>query len=474
MITTTRRGFLAGAAGGALASAAPGLTLAAGRGSVNDEILIYIFLRGGIDGLSLYAPLNGHPDRGFYETLRPSGSVRLPVSGPNGMIPLADGFGVNSAAAPLVDLWDEGDLAIVHATGLPIVNRSHFEAQRFIELGTPGAVDGVVGGGEIPGSRLTPDGWLTRHLATASNLPQTMLMPVVVTESQVTFSLLREPSAVTLRFPNQFDLNETQLEEEIEQALAEIYAQDSSLPGVAGEQALNALSQLEPIFGAQSNAEYNTTELGNLYPVRNNGNPETFSDKLITLSRLIKAGVDLRIAQVDVGGWDDHVNQGSLPQGVNGSSGNYYERLDVVARALQAFWTDMAGLADDPIDRRQKVTVVLHSEFGRRAFNNNDAGTDHGSGNGMMLLGGNVHGGRFHGEWPGLAPSQLLNNSDVRTTNDFRRILSEVLIRRLGNNRLGTIFPFYYNYQPLDVVNGPDLIPDYGPNDELLVDGFES
>jgi len=473
MTSITRRGFLGGAAAGTLASAAPRLTFAAGSGSFNDEILIYIFLRGGIDGLSLYAPENGHPDRSFYETLRPSGSVQLPVSGANAMVSLADGFGVNSAAAPLVDLWNEGDLAIVHATGLPIVNRSHFEAQRFIELGTPGAVEGT-GGDEIPGSRLTPDGWLTRHLATASNLPPQMLMPVVVTESQVTFSLLREPSAVTLRFPDQFDLNETQLEEEIEQALAEIYAHDASLPGVAGEQALNALSQLEPIFGAQNNAEYNTNVLNDLYPVRNDGNPETFSDKLITLSRLIKADVDLRIAQVDVGGWDDHANQGSLPQGVNGSSGNYYERLDVVARALQAFWTDMAGQADDPMDRRNKVTVVLHSEFGRRAFNNNNAGTDHGSGNAMMLLGGNVVGGRFHGQWPGLAPSQLFNNADVRTTNDFRRILSEVLIRRLGNNQLGTIFPFYYNYQPLGVVNGADQLPDYGPDDELLVDGFES
>ena len=455
-----------------MASLAPRLTLATGRGGFNDDILIYIFLRGGIDGLSLYAPLSGHPDRGFYETLRPSGSLRLPVSGPNAMVPLADGFGVNSAAAPLADLWSEGDLAIVHATGLPIVNRSHFEAQRFIELGTPGAVDGVAGGGEIPGSRLTPDGWLTRHLATASNLPPQMLMPVVVTESQVTFSLLREPSAVTLRFPDRFDLDETQLEEEIEQALADIYAQDSSLPGVAGEQALNALTQLEPIFGEQSNADYNN-DLGNLYPVRDNGNPETFSDKLITLSRLIKAGVDLRIAQVDVGGWDNHTNQGSLPAGVNGSSGNYHERLDIVARALNAFWTDMAGQADDPTDRRNKVTVVLHSEFGRRAFNNNDNGTDHGSGNGMLLLGGNVNGGRFHGQWPGLAPSQLLNNADLRTTNDFRRILSEVLIRRLGNNSLGTIFPFYYNYQPLGVVSGQDQRPDYGPDDELLIDDFE-
>ncbi len=473
MTTTTRRGFLGGAAAGALAAMGPRLGFATERGAFNDEILIYIFLRGGIDGLSVYAPGDGHPDRGFYESLRPSNSVRLPTGGANAMAPLADGFGVNAAAAPLVDLWNEGDLAIVHATGLPIVNRSHFEAERMMELGTPGAVVGVPNNGTIPGSRLTSDGWLTRHLATADNLPPQMLMPVVVTENQVTFSLLREPSAVTLRFPDRFDLNETGLEEEIEQALEEIYTLDSAAAAVAGQQAFNAMNQLEPIFGAQNNSDYNANDLNNLYPVRANGQPETFADKLITLSRLIKAGVDLRIAQVDVGGWDDHVNQGSLPSGINNSSGNFHERMDIVARALHAFWTDMAGLADDPTDRRSKVTVVLHSEFGRRAFTNISNGTDHGSGNPMMLLGGNVNGGQFHGQWPGMGPDQLYQNADVRTTNDFRRILSEVLIRRQGNNQLGTVFPFYYNYQPMGVVRGPDLTPDYGPEDLVHGDGFE-
>jgi len=473
MMSLSRRSFLGSAAAGSLATVLPRLGFGMSRGSFNDEILIYIFLRGGIDGLSIYAPGNGHPDRGFYESLRPSTSVRLPVSGANAMVSLTDGFGLNRAAAPLLDLWSEGDLAIVHATGLPIVNRSHFEAERMIELGTPGAVVGVNDNGQIPGTRLTPEGWLTRHLASADNLPPQMLMPVVVTETQVTFSLLREPTALTLRFPNQFDLSETNLEEQVEQAMEQIYALDGASAGTAGEQALIAMNQLEPIFGALSNLDYNTSVLNNLYPVRANGQLETFSDKLITLSRLIKAGVDLRIAQVDFGGWDDHVDQGSLPNGVNNSSGNFYLRLDIVARALHAFWTDMAGQADDPTDRRNKITVVLHSEFGRRAFTNNDNGTDHGSGNPMILLGGNVNGGQFHGQWPGMSSSQLFQNADLRTTTDFRRVLSEVLIRRQGNNRLGTVFPFYYNHQPLGVVRGIDQMPDYGPDDLIAGDGFE-
>ncbi|MDX1625653.1 MAG: DUF1501 domain-containing protein [Wenzhouxiangellaceae bacterium] len=467
-----RRTFLTGAAAGALATAGPRIGIAGSPGT-NDEILIYVFLRGGIDGLSLYAPGAGHPDRGFYEALRPSTSVRLPTSGSHAMLPLTDGFGLNSAADPLRDLWTDGQLAIVHATGLPIVNRSHFEAERMMELGTPGGIVGVTE--PVPGSRLTSDGWLTRHLATADNLPAQMTMPVVVTENSVSYSLLREPSAVSLRHPNRFDFNEDAFEEQIEDRLANIYALDPTSIGVAGEQAMNAMTQLEPIFGTQNNRDYNTDVLGGLYPTRDGTtNLETVSDKLITLSRLIKADVDLRIAQLDIGGWDDHTDQGSLPTGFNGSSGRYHDRLDVVSRAFLAFWNDMAGLADDPTDRRNKITVVFHSEFGRRAYTNNDDGTDHGSGNPMMVLGGNVNGGQFHGTWPGMAPDDLYQGSDIRTTNDFRRVLSEILIRRQGNNRLGTIFPHYYNYQPIGVVEGTDELPDYGPDDLIKASGFES
>ncbi len=480
-MTINRRHFLQGAGGAALAGTLPRLTFAQNGPGFNDEILIYVFLRGGIDGLSLYAPGSGHPDRGFYENLRPSLSVRLPVSGANAMLPLADGFGINRAATGLRDLWLEGDLAIVHATGLPIVNRSHFEAERFIELGTPGATAGLTTPGEIPGTRLTPTGWLTRHLNTATNLPPAITLPAVVTESTMSFSLSGSGAAVALRTPSQFDFNESDsaLEEAMETTIKEIYQLDATQVGIAGEQAMVAQEAVETTFAGLSNFDYNQNLVpAARYPTftNNEGNLQLFSiaDKLLTLSRLIKADIGLRIAQVDVNGWDDHTDQGSLPAGVNGSTGNFYNRLDAVSRSVRAFWNDMRGLADNPADFTPKITVVFHSEFGRRAFSNNDNGTDHGSGNPMMLLGGNVNGGQFHGTWPGLAPNQLFQNADVATTNDFRRVLSEVLIRRLGNNRLGLIFPFYYNYEPLGAVNGPDLPPDYGPDDELTRDSFES
>lgn len=467
-----RRTFLAGSAAGTVAALSPGLAFAGAKGGTNDEVLIYVFLRGGIDGLSLYAPGSGHPDRGHYEGLRPSARVRLPTSGQGAMIGLSDGFGFNSAAGPLHDLWTENQLALVHATGLPIVNRSHFEAQRFIELGTPGATQGLPPGEQIDGVRTTSTGWLTRHLATAQNLPIEMTMPVVATENQTPLSLTNEPAAVTLRYPNNFDLSLNNFEEAIEDRLAAIYTADASDIGIAGEQAMIAQALVEGVFD-QSNKDYNIA-LGTPYPVRDgNDNLESISDKLITLARLIKAGLDLRIAQVDYGGWDDHTDQGSTPQGVGGSNGRYHNRLAALSGAIHAFWSDMAGQFDPSPDRRNKVTMVFHSEFGRRAYNNNDNGTDHGSGNPMMLLGGNVNGGQFHGEWPGMAPNELYQGNDLQTTTDFRRILSEVLIRRQGNANLGMIFPYYYNYQPLGVVNGPDQLPDYGPADEITVDGFE-
>jgi len=181
----------------------------------------------------------------------------------------------------------------------------------------------------------------------------------------------------------------------------------------------------------------------------------------------------MRLAQIDYGGWDDHTEMGPLPEGVNGSSGNFYNRLDVLSRALSAFWNDMRGLADNPTDFTDRVTVAFHSEFGRRAFHNNDNGTDHGSGNMMMLLGGNVNGGQFHGTWPGLAPDDLYQNNDLRTTTDFRRVLSEIMIRRLGNNKLGVIYPNYYNHSPMNIVQGPYIWPEYGPDDNLFNNSFE-
>jgi len=251
-----RRKFLKGLGATTLASttALPNVAFAGG-GSNNyaDNILIFVFLRGGMDGLSLFTPMDGHPDRGNYESLRSNGTM-IPS---NQLLSVGEGFGLHPAAGPLQQLYQQNDLAIIRACGLPAyeVNRSHFESERYAELGTPG-------------NRFTPTGWLTRHMQTATNYPPSIPLPIVVTESNVTFSLLREPTAVTLRYPNNFDFDTTAsggFNNDQEQALADIYALGNNELDVAGEQAMAAVKIVEGVdFNAppSNNAQYPISGFG--------------------------------------------------------------------------------------------------------------------------------------------------------------------------------------------------------------------
>jgi uncharacterized protein (DUF1501 family) len=192
--------------------------------------------------------------------------------------------------------------------------------------------------------------------------------------------------------------------------------------------------------------------------------PETwFGDNLKTIAQFAKLGLGLRVATLDLGGWDHHENEavpGAPTQGV------YADLVDELARGLKAFWEDL----DDPLagNPSQRLTLIVMSEFGRRASENADLGTDHGHGNNLLVLSGHATGG-LHGSWPGLR-EELLNEGDLEVTTDFRRVLSEVLVRRLGNPRLDLVFPGYTGYQPLGVVTGTDL----PVGEPVFVDGFET
>jgi hypothetical protein len=182
-----------------------------------------------------------------------------------------------------------------------------------------------------------------------------------------------------------------------------------------------------------------------------------------TVAQMIKTGLGLRVAAVDFGGWDTHNNQGT------GGGGYFFDQVRELSRALAALYTDLNGSgANNYISR---VTIVVQSEFGRRFRENADRGVDHGHGGLMMVLGGKVNGG-VHGTWPGLSNDQLFEGADLEVTTDYRRVLSEILIRRLGNNHLMDVFPGYTDYSPLGVVQGVDLPPIYGP--DIFMDGFET
>jgi uncharacterized protein (DUF1501 family) len=368
---------------------------------------------------------------------------------------LSGGWGLHPAAAPLVDLWTNQSLAIVQAVGLPVPNRSHFEAERYVELGTPG-------------NRFTTTGWLTRHLQSATNLPESLVLPAVVTESTIRLSLLREPTAVSMRYPASFDLDSNYYEEEQETALADIYAIERGELDVAGSQALSAQSIIEAI-----DWEGYVPANGAAYPVKldNPAQLTSFGEEMQIIAQLIKEDTGLRVAQTDIGGWDTHNEQGNLP-----ASGWFYDNVRDLSASLLAFFTDLDVPSPNGKTWTERVTLICYSEFGRRAFDNADAGTDHGWGNNLMVIGGGVNGGALYGAWPGLAQEQLFQSADIWAQTDYRTVFSEVLLKRFRNNQIHQIFPGFTEaqYQPLGVVNGSLVPPDFNDPETIFRSGLET
>lgn len=426
----TRRQFLVGCSA-AIASLAgarlTSLAFAHPNSSSTADTLVVVFLRGGCDGLNIVPPL-ADPDRRYYEQARPE--LKLPITGPNATLPLDDHFGLHPAAAPLFELYRERKLAIVHAAGLTTDTRSHFDAMEFIERGTPG-------------NKTTTTGWLTRHLQSATDLPDTVFMPVLAVGNLQPSSLLASRETVAMTSPGEFDfLGHWRWVDAQRAALRRLYAGDGWLYQ-AGLRTLDAVDIIE----AAAPEDY-TPANGARYP------EGEFGNHLQVVAQMIKLNLGLRVATVDLGGWDTHEGQGT------GAGGYFATLLGELAQGLHALYTDLDG--SGTASPAQRLTVVVMSEFGRRLQENAAAGTDHGHGNVMVLLGGEVNGGRVYGVWPGLHAEQLYDHADLAVTTDYRRVLSEILIRRLGNPNLGFVFPGYRDYTPLGIVRGADLPPNYG------------
>lgn len=423
MIAITRRSFIY-TCSAAVAAASSRLTLAAfgPAGSGSKDMLLVVFLRGGADLLSLVAPRDG-ADRGYYEAARPS--LALPVQGEGALLPLDAAFGLHPAAAGLHALWDAGKLAIVHACGMFVDTRSHFDAQEFIELGTPG-------------SRSVASGWLARHLRSAGGEASALMPALAVGDGQPT-SLVGASRTVAMNDPDGFDIATGPWAWRDAQRLAmrHLYGEAGTAVHGAGSQALDAMDLVEAYAGSA------------VPPANGAVYPDTdFGRHLRLLAQLLRLDLGLQAATVDLGGWDTHVEQ------AYGASGRFADLARTLSDGLAAFCQDLGGPGSDVPLRR--VTVVVQSEFGRRVRENADRGTDHGHGNAILVLGGRVLGG-LKGSWPGLRPDALYDGADVAVTTDYRRVLSEILIRRLGNSRLTTVFPGYSGYSPLGVVEGTDL-----------------
>jgi uncharacterized protein (DUF1501 family) len=364
----------------------------------------------------------------------------VPVSGADAAIQLDGNHALHPSASQwLRPLYQDGKLAVVLATGLTEPNRSHFDAQEYMDRGTPG-------------DRHTATGWLARHLASAQNLPAEIVMPALSVGSTQATSLLGNRETVNLNDPDGFNLEigPSYWRDAQRRALRTFYEADSTWLHESGLQALDAMDLIE-----LNAAGGYTPANGAVYP------NSSFGDGLQVVAQLAKLDLGLRVAALDIGGWDTHNGQG------DGAGGYFGDRLEELAQGMAALYTDFDGAGSANYARR--LTMVVMSEFGRRLYENNDGGTDHGHGNLMFVLSGNAVGG-VHGQWPGLAPQQLFDSADLAVTTDFRRVLSEILVRRMGNNQLGYVFPGYSGYTPLGVVSGVDL-PTEGL---LLTDSFEA
>lgn len=431
MSEISRRGFMVGCSA-AIAAMAGGRLSYVAFGSPyqepNQEILLVVFLRGGMDGLSAVMPLAGD-DRGYYENNR--ADVAIPVSGDNGAIGLTDFFGLHPAGAPLHGLYQDQKLAIIHAAGLVSDTRSHFDAMKYMELGTPG-------------SKSATNGWLTRHLQSAGNLPDNTIMPALSVGNLSPTSLAGSQETIGMTSPNSFSFGGNWRYRDMQRQMVRNMYEGSSWLHDAGVQTLDAVDVVE--YG---NPGSYTPENGATYP----GN--SFGRNLQTVAQMIKLQLGLQVATIDLGGWDTHEYQG------NGGTGYFASHFGTLSSGLEALMTDLSNSGGT--DHTKRLTVVVMSEFGRTFKQNASRGTDHGHGNVMFVLGGNVNGGQVYGTWPGLHTDQLYDRRDLDITTDYRQVLSEILIRRMGNPNLGAIFPGYQNYQPRGVVQGTDLTPNYEP-----------
>ena len=405
-MNTSRRNFLKSSGLGFLAFGLPPAFLVRAAGAeqnAKNKTLVVVFQRGAMDGLNVVIPFK---DPNYYR-LRPSIAVGEPGSGEASAIDLDGFYGLHPALAPLKNIYDKGQLAFVHASGSPDNTRSHFDAQDYMEIGTPGI-------------KSTPDGWLNRCMLEQkkSGLP----FRGVALTAQLPRILAGAAPALTLSSLEEFRPRNDALGN----ALQKLYANSSDpLFQTGGENLFAAMNQLRQI-------ESKIPASAERYPAGR------FGAGLSQIARLIKADVGLEIAFSEIGGWDTHASQG-------GATGQLANRLRELGEGLAAFYRDLGDRIDD-------VVVLTMSEFGRTASENGNRGTDHGHANVMFAIGGKVRGGKVYGRWPGLAPEVLYEGRDLDLTTDFRTVCSEVVSRHLGQKELTKIFPNFRPAAPLGLI----------------------
>ena len=379
-------------------------------GAARRKVLITIFQRGAVDGLNMVVPF-GEQD---YYAARPSIAVPRP-NAPDGAVDLDGFFGLHPRLAPLKPLWDSRQLAIVHASGSPDGTRSHFDAQDYMESGTPGV-------------KSTQDGWLNRYLHAREHASATPFRAVALAP-QLPRSLQGAEPALALNQIGQFGIRAGQSTDMVQASFESEYAAAADkVLNRTGGQAFDAVKMLKSAdpskYQPENGAEYPRSAYG---------------EALRQIAQLVKADVGLEVAFAEAGGWDTHVNQGAS--------------VGQLAQRLNDFSQGIAALARDLGDRMADVVILTMSEFGRAVAENGNRGTDHGHGNAMFIIGGgNVRGGKVYGKWPGLAREQRYDGRDLAVTTDFRSVFNEVVHAHLGLADTRSVFPGFSSSQTLGFI----------------------
>jgi uncharacterized protein (DUF1501 family) len=397
--TITRRDFVAraGLVGAGLAVGPKLFFRSAEAAEGKGPVFVHLFQRGGMDGLSAVVPY-ADPD---YRKLRKNTAIPSPKKGDaTRAIRLDDRFGLHPALGALRGDYAEKRLAIVHAVGSTDPTRSHFDAQDFMETGTPGV-------------KGTANGWINRYLArNAEDAKETFR--AVATTAVLPRVMKGDARALAIQSFQTFRMGGGDF---MSDAFGGMYGADGDdVVHQSGREALAAIARLKRVnpakFQPENGAQYPRGRVG---------------QQMLMIAQLIKSGLGLEVAFAECGGWDTHLNQGA-------ATGSLANRLKEVGDALHAFSLDLR-------DRMENVVVATLTEFGRTAKENGTNGTDHGHGSCCFVLGGPVKGGKVYGRWPGLSAGRLWQKRDLAVTTDFRDVLAEVLGKHMGTKDLSKVFP---------------------------------
>lgn len=365
------------------------------------KVLITIFQRGAVDGLNMIVP---HGESEYYN-LRSTIAIQKPNQD-GGAVNLDNYFGLHPSLKPLEKFWQSKQMAVIHSVGSPDNTRSHFDAQDYMESGTPGI-------------KSTRDGWLNRVLQDTKTPKDSPFRAVSLTQ-QLPRSLYGVAPSVAMSNLADFAINAGAYTQSVQGGFEGIYQQTADSLTTTGKETFEAVNFLKRANPAQYKPEN-----GAQYP----NNP--FGNNLRQIAQLIKANVGLEIAFTDTPGlnWDTHANEG-------GARGQIANLLGNFGQAIAALATDLGKRMDD-------VVILTMSEFGRTVRENGTRGTDHGHANSMFVLGNSVKGGKVYGDWKGLKNENLYEGRDLALTTDFRDVFGEIAQKHLGEKNLAKVFPNY-------------------------------